>query len=187
MSGKLGSGLGKAVGQFEEKAASLVLFVLKVQGERQAVLQLGSEILDLPVLHAFEPAGKVVHKGFGLVGRSFQGAQEEGYAAVELIACLAHTVKDDVQPDGQSGLGFAQTQGKFRIVEVCHGSGRLLFLFAVLLPVLGHEGCAQINNDLVLAALFCLLAGILHGLLRSLLFLHSCGRRSLLFDTGLFR
>ena len=54
-----------------EKAASLVLFVLKVQGERQAVLQLGSEILDVPVLHALEPAGKIVHKGFGLVGRSF--------------------------------------------------------------------------------------------------------------------
>ncbi len=113
--GKLSPRLGEALRELHKEAAALVLFVLQIQSDGQAVLQLGAELVEFAVLHARKPAGKVGQEGVYLGSRRLEGLQEKADARLEQGTRLGNAVQDDVEPCREPGLGLAQAHGELGV------------------------------------------------------------------------
>ena len=117
---ELRTGTGKALVQLEEQAVALILLILHVQRQRQAILEFGTKVLQITVIHACEPVPEVVGKGLRLLVRRFQSLEQEGEPPPQQIAGFAHALQGDIQPGGKFRLGPAQ--GKDKLV-VAHAVG----------------------------------------------------------------
>ncbi len=102
----------EALGQLQEQAVALVLLVLQVKGEGQAVLQFGAKVAHVPVVHGGEPAPEVRDEGFGLGVRGFQRGEQEAQPFPQGVARLVHTRQHVAQPHRKARLGLAQGAGK---------------------------------------------------------------------------
>ena len=108
--GELLAGTAQAFADLEEQAAALVLLVLHVQGQGQAVLQFGAELVQLHIFHALQPAAEVIHEGIHFGGGRIQRTQQEAQTLPELVPGFLHPFQHDAQPDGEARFGLAQAQ-----------------------------------------------------------------------------
>jgi len=114
--------LGQALGELDEQAAAFVLLVLQVQGQGQAVLQLGAELLHLLVAHVGQPLLEGGDEFVGLGRRSLQAIEQEAQPGPEVRAAVGDVLEHDAQPDGELGFGLAQAQGQLGL-PLGHGAG----------------------------------------------------------------
>ena len=108
--GELLAGTAQAFADLEEQAAALVFLVLHVQGQGQAILQLGAEFVQLHIFHTLQPATEIIHEGVHFGGGRIQRTQQEAQTLPEFVPGFFHTFQHDAQPDGEARFGLAQTQ-----------------------------------------------------------------------------